>query len=501
MQLNNQTLFASTLVFFTALCFSFWYCGPSDYDDTYIYMRYVNNFLSGYGMVYNIGEPSHGITSFIWPQIMSFMALIFGNTILVWKFVGAIFFAGGISLIFLALNNSSKLLMRLLVIFPCLVAPFTLRWSSSGMENGIVVFFLGLFVFNWMMLINSLEDESKHRKFAFFLGILSGFLPFVRPELAILSCGTAIYFILERKLFMLYFIPAIVTGLLMVTASMLLIGSIIPQTAAAKSITLEQTDLTYGIRQTFKILFSSSGVALLYLIIQYRILKQYNWLTYSIVAGVVITVIYLGAQNHLVSTRYAVIFSFPIILLFTLHTNYILSLPETKHSHINLTIAAILAQVFLSFAILIYMFPATRIQVGTSIQSIANYVDQKTEQNARIAITEIGAFGFFSRRYIIDLVGLVDKKTLQYYNTYGKFPLNPGNPLFDKLMIERGATHYINTYWHNPRKILGSGKVSYTLLHTDNNIVRNNLSHDKNNLKQTWNLYKVNIKAKDKKYD
>ena len=491
---NNKNLFASILVFFTALCFSFWYCGPSDYDDTYIYMRYVDNFLSGHGMVYNIGEQSHGVTSFIWPQIMIFMALIFGNTILVWKFVGAIFFAGGISLTFLALNNSSKLLMRLLVILPCLVAPFTLRSSSSGMENGLVVFFLGLFVFNWMMLINTRYDDSKHRKLAFLLGILTGILPFVRPELAILSCGTAIYFILERKLFILYFIPAIVTLLLMVTASMLLMGSIIPQTAAAKSITLEQTDLTYGIRQTFKILLSSSGVALLYLIIQYRMLKQYNWLTYSIIAGVVMTVIYLGVQNHLVSTRYAVIFSFPIILLFTLHTHYILSLPETKHSHVNLTIAAIFVQVFLSFAVLIYMFPATRIQVGASIQGIASYIDKKTELNARIATTETGAFGFFSRRYIIGLLGLVDKKTLQYYYLYGKPPLEPGNPLFDKLMIERGATHYINAYWHNPKKNIGQGKVFYTLLHTDNSIIRNNLSSDRNNLKQTWNLYQVNIR-------
>ena len=61
-------------------------------DDTCIYMRYVGHALAGAGFVYNVSEPTFGITSVLWPVLMTPLAALFGNTVTLWKLVGAICF-------------------------------------------------------------------------------------------------------------------------------------------------------------------------------------------------------------------------------------------------------------------------------------------------------------------------------------------------------------------------------------------------------------------------
>src|SRR5438045_4122077 len=41
-------------------------------DDIFIGLRYIDNFLAGNGLVYNIGERVEGYTHFLWTMILAF---------------------------------------------------------------------------------------------------------------------------------------------------------------------------------------------------------------------------------------------------------------------------------------------------------------------------------------------------------------------------------------------------------------------------------------------
>lgn len=76
------------------------YGGSAIGDDTFIYMRYVGHALAGSGFTYNVGEPSHGVTSSLWPFLMTPVAAVLGNSVTVWR-VASIFltaFAGAVFL-------------------------------------------------------------------------------------------------------------------------------------------------------------------------------------------------------------------------------------------------------------------------------------------------------------------------------------------------------------------------------------------------------------------
>jgi arabinofuranosyltransferase len=53
-----------------------WHCHVVDYvvDDSFITFRYVHNFVSGHGIVYNPGERVEGYTNFLWLLILSAVA-------------------------------------------------------------------------------------------------------------------------------------------------------------------------------------------------------------------------------------------------------------------------------------------------------------------------------------------------------------------------------------------------------------------------------------------
>jgi arabinofuranosyltransferase len=53
-----------------------WHCHVVDYvvDDSFITFRYVHNFISGHGIVYNPGERVEGYTNFLWLLILSAVA-------------------------------------------------------------------------------------------------------------------------------------------------------------------------------------------------------------------------------------------------------------------------------------------------------------------------------------------------------------------------------------------------------------------------------------------
>ena len=234
--MNRNALLEFAAVFLATLLASILYVGPSDYDDTYIYMRYVQNWLHGHGMVYNIGERSHGVTSLLWTFILAPLTAFLGNTVQVWKACGAVFFALGAGFIWLSLERAASQRARLLCVLPCILAPFTLRWSSTGMENGLTALSLGLFTFISEHASRGAQPRSDGR-WVVTLGALAGALPFVRPELALASATVIMLTPMwagRGRAFWRVLVSSSSVGVLLALMSLASFGSLLPQTAAAK---------------------------------------------------------------------------------------------------------------------------------------------------------------------------------------------------------------------------------------------------------------------------
>lgn len=458
----------------------YFYGGSISGDDTFIYMRYVNNVNKGNGFCYNLQEKSFGTTSILWPLFMLPITEIFGNKIEIWKLTACFF--GVLKAIILFLFFSSlnlNIIKSSFLTFFSFLEPHSFRWLSSGMENSISIFFLTLTA---IIYYKCNQSEVQSKIYYYVLGLVIGIIPFLRPEFALFSIGIIIYYIFNlRSKIVIILIPAFLTVLFFTALTYLLTGFLIPQTAEAKAIGLFNGHI-YAFKQTLKIIISGTlGSAILLFLLRNKKLKSSSWNLITIIS-LVSSIIYLVKIGQLVSTRYATFLCSPIILASTF------SIAELLKIEINNKIkSSILIQIFIFIFFLIYLFPSTRLNEEKDIRIMAEYSVNNLKNNSRIALTEIGAYGYYTDFYIIDMIGLVDTSSLNWIKKYGR-PRNIQE--LEKFLIFRNATHYIDCF--SEQVELKGKNINFTLLKTVK-VVRNNLSTGVP-LESFWRLYSISVK-------
>lgn len=461
----------------------FWYGGNASGDDTFIYMRYVHNFLMEGEFVYNSGEQSQGVTSSLWPLLMVPVSTFLGNTLDIWKLSSVVL--TGFSCIFFFLSfrlNKLSLPWTLFLTLVILCEPHNLRWNSSGMENALVFFLLSLLAFLGQ-LIRNIDDSGSILSvyWATFMVMVAGLLPFARPELGLFSVGIVYYCMLHyhqkrHKAFIgLAYLATL--GFLSVLTYMAF-GGILPQTAEAKAFLLKQVDPWYGIVKALKIIGSGSLGALVIVLTVRAKSWQMNLWKYLTLGSLCLSVAYLGWVNQIISSRYASYLSLPLVIA------AVFLVAEQRLFSCRWIRACLVVQVCLSAIVLFRVFPVTRISESTEIRRVAKFVKANTLSDSRIALSEIGAFGFYSERYIIDLLGLTDRKTLAWKKRYGR----PQNiEAFEKMLIDRQATHYIDA--NAGEQILQGQKLDFSLLAEFQ--VKRNIFYYGNAIIDRWRIYEV----------
>ena len=131
-------------------------------DDAYISYRYVENFLNGDGLVYNIGERVEGFTNFAWVIYLILLAKLGINYILVSQITGYIFGAGVIVLTYLIAGMIFEGRNRWFVLLPTYLVGANISlayWAQAGLETGAFAFFamLSLYLFlkrNWFLIFS-----------------------------------------------------------------------------------------------------------------------------------------------------------------------------------------------------------------------------------------------------------------------------------------------------------------------------------------------------------
>lgn len=450
------------------------YAGPSSGDDTLIYMRYVENALAGHGFVFNIGEQSYGATSSLWMLAMTPVAWLAGNTVWAWKATGAALLGLSAGIQHAALTRArfgglTAVLLAALVI----ADPHLLRWGATGMENGLAAFLLVLTAAKLQTLMSDAKRDA-----AIHLGILCGLLPFARPELAVLSLVLVAVVCFESRHRAALVVAFAITGAAMLAVTYGALGAVLPQTAEAKAIFLRQTSPLYGITQASKITISGAGAALLAYLLARRAPISRGTRAWLIASGSALAagIAYLATRNQLVSTRYSSYLCTPIAI----GAAWVIA--DLWRSSMRQARAAAMGVAASCAVVAWQLFPATRTNELESAAAVAK-IGKVAGPDARIAAREIGLLGHATGRYIVDVVGLVDRETVAWGREHGRWT---STAELEPLLRHRRATHYVDCFSERP--IVGESMRFREVMAIQ--VARNNLSAGRI-MTATWKLYEL----------
>jgi hypothetical protein len=190
-------IIAVIVVLGTGLAFRMrWVC-----DDIFITLRYVDNFLAGHGIVYNIGERVEGYTHFLWFCLIALGQWFGLHAVGLVQGMGLLCFAALLVLYgIISLKNSTPGSVVIPLTALALALHFDVRvWATSGLETSLLTLLVSLSVY--FLFFTRIKPPAKHILTG---GVLTLAL-MTRPD-AILFYAVAALFVfvqtlLERKSF------------------------------------------------------------------------------------------------------------------------------------------------------------------------------------------------------------------------------------------------------------------------------------------------------------
>ncbi|MCH9668551.1 MAG: hypothetical protein K0U76_05845 [Actinomycetia bacterium] len=168
-------------------------------DDGLIVLRTVRNLLAGNGPVFNAGERVEANTSTVWSYLIYFGGLIAAPARL--EYV-ALVFAWALSVLGVALLMlgaarlyAPSLVGRRALLLPAgalvyIAVPPARDFATSGLENGLVLAYLGLLwwmMVCWSQALRGPGTSRTSRTFDGALAVVAGLSVLVRPELALIG--------------------------------------------------------------------------------------------------------------------------------------------------------------------------------------------------------------------------------------------------------------------------------------------------------------------------
>lgn len=146
-------------------------------DDAFILFRYVDHFLAGHGLVYNVGDRVEGYTSFLWAIVLAALSFPFPDPIIASKLAGI---ASGLLCLFLVWKFSCFLFGRNAW---ALVAPVLLAldrtyagWCTGGLETKLFTALI------FAATSRAFCEHSADGKRLPLAGLLFGLATLARPE-------------------------------------------------------------------------------------------------------------------------------------------------------------------------------------------------------------------------------------------------------------------------------------------------------------------------------
>jgi len=382
-----------------------WLAAEFQLDDALIYLRYIRNFHEGNGLSYNPGEAFNGLTSPLFSYIILTATYLLdyqaANTT-----VSALFFAGATIMAGLAFARG-----RLeFVLITSLLAGCSYFYTTFGMETSLYLFMIG----SSLLLLRRNSDW-----FVVTLGLLGA----TRSEGVFLAIPAFAYFVFRnRRLPRLWLLAlSAVLFLAPLAANTVMYGSPFADTANAKigqgkSGLWGERFAFLHIRYMLKWFFGGSLVAVLIILAAsfFGVSRARHWATTQ-VAG--LFMLLLGAFYLVLNIPHYHWYYAPFFYFFAIFSGIgVAEVLGWLHRGASLSVRSGFALVFLGSFMVAYAHvldfqpKATPEPYG----SIGRWIDQNTDAEASVALIEIGAVGWNTSRYIVDILGLVSRYNADY---------------------------------------------------------------------------------------
>ena len=115
-------------------------------DDAYIFLRYARNLADGRGLVFNFGEPSAGITSILWVLVLAAARWLTGaDVLLLAQIIGACCFGAALAVMVTTVADSGqRLTVAVLSGLLAALSPVFVCQAISGMEVSLNMLLVAL---------------------------------------------------------------------------------------------------------------------------------------------------------------------------------------------------------------------------------------------------------------------------------------------------------------------------------------------------------------------
>ena len=388
-------------------------------DDALIYYRYIENAIEGNGLVYNAGEKFNGLTSPFYTYISLIAAFIFRDIPATQTVMSALFLFLA-SFTALKILNREKLSAAIVMIPPLMIVSARFFYLTFGMETPLFMFLAMLNLYLFM------------RKKYFLLGIFAGIMFLTRGESLFLILSLLIfYWIRHKKLpdWKIFIIPVLLV-LGNYTFNYFYYGDFLPHTLSAK---IQQGGS--GLWRTwpfFRVkhiiidepwsIYGSFSVYLFPLLVLISIIGVFFNFTKSLPVRILsiflvfYTLFYSILQVPAYPWYYTIYYLCAMIFagygLNSIYNFFKKGLPGTE------TIGKWATAFFfliLFIPLFTYSFMTLEEERGNlGYKEAALWIKENTSPDAKIACVEIGHIGWYSDRYIIDILGLVNPYNAEF---------------------------------------------------------------------------------------
>ena len=402
-------------------------------DDTYIHLQFAKHLLQGNGFSFNAGQPTYGATSSLWVFLLAGAgALVPGSAAtpadtvtmpplaVVAKVWGALFTALAVALA-AALGRALRWEPRYALAASALMAfhAWSTRWGLSGMETPLA---LALAVASLLALARALLHGGPTLPAGLLLG--AGFL--ARPELLLLAAlallavawGSAPGERVRRGLGLVG--GALLTAGPWLVASWMWFHRLLPNTSAAKAgAWLDPERALSAIRESIRSILAADLVPVAIAVLGLAWLRPWRamgadrgrrafWM--ATLAWPVLLVLAYAAGGVQVVSRYLVPAAPAIHLIGLAVLRHASSAWPARRRAAALLLAVLVFAAQNAAVTLAVSAPHARRHTAglrDSLGELGLWARARTAPGTLVAIPDIGAFGYYSDRPVLDLFGLV----------------------------------------------------------------------------------------------
>ncbi len=384
-------------------------------DDAYISYRFVQNFLNGNGLVFNIGERVEGFTNFGWVLYMIFLGKLSLNYILISKLTGYLFGIGILVLVFVTASKlqefKNKITLILLSVYLTACSQSLAYWAVAGLETTAFAFFALFSLYLYL-------QKNRLLPFALIIAVL------LRPEGALVAIILILIELITTrslpKFSLRSAMGAFVLGLPYLAFKLYYYGDILPNPFYAKT-GFSLSQLSNGLEYTFRFLthYGFYGIPLIFSLLMFRKLSK------EFKAVVIFTFIY---TVYLIFVGGDVLkvhrFFIPILGLYALLTVFTLQYSLQKLTPKLQQPAFILMALILCG--LTYYLPNKFVKDYNRLErhfiekmsTMADNIKSQDDSNFSVALPTIGVFSYkLIGHHIIDMLGLTDSTIAKHSET------------------------------------------------------------------------------------